>query len=1204
MSELHISCSSGNLRRVKQFVSLYNINSKNELGQTPLHAAYCQQHSDVVSFLLTVEGCDPSAQDDDGNTPLHLASLHGNVESVKEIISVNPDLITFINNSGKTALHFACECSSSDLIKMFCTSPKCDQNCQDSLGRTPLHLVCMSQSETSLGALDTLSAGTACDSTIEDQYGCLPVHYIQDAGKLSFFLETYKCSLNYQDNNGDTILHKACKRGNVKLVEYLVGKCNVDCRNNKKQTPLHLACENGAPVAVLGALYTDQGFTMNLQDENGDCPLHIAIRTKNEHIVQLLVTILEADVNIVNHQNSSPMHLASKLCNSTFLNMLLHTGRVDVAIVNSLDTDGMSPLKYLHNRKDYELCSLLLAYLPNLKTVNVDGHGNTMLHVAIGNCRKEVIDYLVRTKARDYINVQNSSGHTALHLACIHPSTKFQAKILLKSGKCDVHLVDIYGKSALSYACESKSPSMCVLFVKNSLSYSISWRDSNGNSLLHHCLFSQCHELLNQKEYVKFRECLLSSNVNGQTPLHMACIHGCSCEALEDCLESVGKDVINLADKYGKTPLQHAQNSKHFQLCKQIIHFSCVKSVTLVNDRSLLHLACQVSHVEDIVYLLTFLGDKINKKGKKGRTPLHFACLGTTPWSLFRARALLFNAKGFSNNLTSFELTEEECLQEKNDPSTLCQLALSYRPNIDLTVVDSHGYTALDYADAQHSPSLCKLILSYCLDHINDEAIIKASIANGNTLLHLACKYSYDSAIQPLTVVCDVNVRNHLGETALHLACKHGTCDTVKALVLNCYLDFPYVLEVADNKGMSPLSVANYLNKLDICQLLLELSEFHDSIDQRDPYTGNSLIHKACLFSDVELLRLVLRRNCNINCTDSNGRTPLFLSCEAKIYTAVKILLEEDLCDPRIIDMTGMNALHVISSVTTLRAVLSSRTCDVNITDENGQTALACAFSKGQFDICKEFLSSRHTFTQLNWVNPSSGKVLLHAACEVKDLTLVKLVVSQDNCIADILCNDKTPLHIAIDMGSWDIIEYLLSCGKHCGQNYVDMNGLTPINYSHLGRKFEFCKFLLENSTEPFYLLNWTDWMINNSLLHEACSIGDQALVQLIVAQKNCRIDLQNKHGYSPLHLACDKGFSHIVQCLFAHPMIDDILSMGNNKGETALHLAARNGSLDIVKVLLICRNCNPLAVNLNGKTALQVAKSYDVIQTLNTCCQ
>lgn len=1207
MSELHKFCRSGNLPKVIQLLSKYNINSKNEIGQTPLHVACSQQRNNVVSCLLTMEGCDPNAQDINGNTPLHLASLHGNIEGAKEITSIHPDSITIVNNSGKTALHFACECCSSDLIEIFCALPHCDQNCRDNLGRTPLHLVCMSQSKTSWGdhVLYTLSTHTACDSTIEDQYGCIPVHYIQDSAKLSLFLKYYKCSLNYdhQDSNGDTTLHKACRIGNVEFVEYLVGKCNVNCQNNKKQTPLHLACENEAPVALCGALFTDENCKVNIQDENGDCPLHIAIRTNNERVVRLFICVLEADVNTINHQNSSPMHLASKLCSPKILSMLLNTKIVDVNIVNSLDSDSMTPLRYLVKHNEHALCSLLIEYLPGLETVNIDDDGNTMLHVAIKNRRTDLTEYLVRTNRKDYINVQNSSRHTALHLACLKPSTRAKAQILLDSGKCDLHLLDTHGKSALSYACESKSPSLCQLFVENSLEYSISWRDSNENSLLHHCLFDKCHELLKQEKYNKLNDCLLSLNVDGQTPLHVACIQGCSSEAFEYCLKSVGKDVVNLADTHGKTPLQHAEDNKHLRLCKQIIHFSCKESVNLENDQSLLHLACQVSSVEDIVHLLHALKDEINKTGKEGKTPLHFACLGTSPWSLSRTRALLFKVEGFSKNLTSLELTEEECVQDKNDTLYLTQLSVSYRPNIDLTIIDSHGFTALDYADSQHSASLCKLILSYCVDHIHNDLIMKASVANGNTLLHLACKYSYDSAIQPLTVVCDVNARNHLGETALHLACKHGTCDTVKALVLNSYLESPYILDVADNKGMSPLCVANYLNKLDICKLLLELAEFKD-VDQQDPYTRNSLIHKAFSSSDIELSKLVLRRSCNINRTDSRGRTPLFLSCEAKEYTAVKILLDDDLCDPRIRDVSGKTVLHVASDLSTLKTVLSSRSCDVNITDYSGQTALACAFSKGKFDICKEFLSSRHTFAQLNWINPASGKALLHVACEDKDLALVKLVVSQDNCIADIRYKDKTPLHIAIDVGSWDIVEYLLTCGKRCGQNYVDMNGLTPINYSHLDRKFEFCKFQLKHSTEPFFLLNWTDWKIYNSLLHEACSIGDQKLVQLIVDQKNCRIYLQNRHGNSPLHLACEKGIVHIIQSLLAHPMIGHVINLANNKGETPLHLAARNGLLDIVKVLLLCRNCNPLAVNLSGKTALQVAKSYDVIQTLNSYCQ
>ena len=47
------------------------------IGRTPLHKALLRTpgHMDVIQYLISEQGCDPSLPDNDGDMPIHIACL-------------------------------------------------------------------------------------------------------------------------------------------------------------------------------------------------------------------------------------------------------------------------------------------------------------------------------------------------------------------------------------------------------------------------------------------------------------------------------------------------------------------------------------------------------------------------------------------------------------------------------------------------------------------------------------------------------------------------------------------------------------------------------------------------------------------------------------------------------------------------------------------------------------------------------------------------------------------------------------------------------------------------------------------------------------------------------------------------------------------------------------------------------------------------
>ncbi len=140
--------------------------------------------------------------------------------------------------------------------------------------------------------------------------------------------------------------------------------------------------------------------------------------------------------------------------------------------------------------------------------------------------------------------------------------------------------------------------------------------------------------------------------------------------------------------------------------------------------------------------------------------------------------------------------------------------------------------------------------------------------------------------------------------------------------------------------------------------------------------------------------------------------------------------------------------------------------------------------------------------------------------------------------------------------------------------------------------------------------------------LHAAAAKGDKELIKLVLNRGFVDINALDSNQYTALHLAAKNGFSEIVEILLGHTqsdssklltregtasffsVLDDSpggqslrsfqkevpidTSTRTQKGETALHLAAREGHLDVLQLLIGFSDIN--AQDKEGNTPLHLA--------------
>ncbi|XP_055335151.1 85/88 kDa calcium-independent phospholipase A2-like [Paramacrobiotus metropolitanus] len=88
-----------------------NVESRNDLGETPLHLMVMRSRLDCAIVLFS-HGAKIDVVDYKGNTPLHTAVFYGSLDIVKAMVVFGSDM-TIPNKMGDTALHLADTCALS-----------------------------------------------------------------------------------------------------------------------------------------------------------------------------------------------------------------------------------------------------------------------------------------------------------------------------------------------------------------------------------------------------------------------------------------------------------------------------------------------------------------------------------------------------------------------------------------------------------------------------------------------------------------------------------------------------------------------------------------------------------------------------------------------------------------------------------------------------------------------------------------------------------------------------------------------------------------------------------------------------------------------------------------------------------------------------------------------------------------------------------
>jgi len=410
--ELHLAAYLGDMEKLKKYLQDgIDINSQEDFGSTPLHAAANSGKKDIVEFLIN-KGADVDAKAKDvfGLTPLYCAAMH-NYEDIADLLLAKGADVNAKDNHGYTLLYYAIWDSNKDAIRLL-ISKGANVNVKDDYGYTPL------------------------------------VYAIWENDKdMVEILISKGADVNAEDKEGYTAYYWAAFERNKDIVDLLTAK------GAAPESTIHLAARAGDLAKVKS--FIEAGTDVNARDKGGETPLFWAVLSDNNDVAKFLID-KGADVNAKAKDGRTPLYIVALFGHKNVAELLISKG----ADANAKTERGNTPLLSACERGAKDVVELLIA---NGADVNAKSTGGSTLHLACRLGRKDVAELLI-AKGAD-VNIKDNNSQTPLHSACLR-GQKDVVELLIAKG-ADMNAKDNKERKALSLAKEQGHDEIVELLRKH-----------------------------------------------------------------------------------------------------------------------------------------------------------------------------------------------------------------------------------------------------------------------------------------------------------------------------------------------------------------------------------------------------------------------------------------------------------------------------------------------------------------------------------------------------------------------------------------------------------------------------------------------------------------------------------------------------------------------------------------------------------------
>ena len=729
---------------------------------------------------------------------------------------------------------------------------------------------------------------------------------VTDSGCRSSLLELcLNPSYNYKTNqnqDGETLLHIACRSGHLDIVRALIEiyHCPLTLRDKLGNSPCHSACEAGQ-LKIMD--YFDKypySLFYPAKNDFGSTLLHMACKSGSVPLVRMIIAGCLV-------KKGYPIKFRTMKCNE-YQDEIFSVAKYGSFDMEKLphDLSGNTPLHVACSHNHIEVVKFFFNEFQNTCKQNLSDLVPSLIAMA---CEQ-----------KHYILMSYLNSHAEENLESIHSRQKFndfgkrhgfQVQISLYPHVEEYHKQVLHGLgSATGILLQEEHP----LFLAA----------RRGNQKLFDEL---SHHIYDSTIYSK-------ANTYGDTILHAACV-SCNYKLVKDLYDTIVREnhlkideLINITNYFGYTFLHLVCEYGSLELVQFFVHVGCSVTAKTNLGHTPLHLSIIHERKDVFDYLMKNDGVDVNAKSHSGETPLHIATSEST--RIEYVRKIVKHGK--FNSANEKDDSDETPLFNacRNRSMAMVDILVEEPANSYLSAInnknESIAHIAMRYhwkelldrvlcscSDPQHKPKCSLFEVAYHCDGLEVRKVAKSGVDNEFNPNPSSCimiahlmdnkeKYSYN-------ITADINIINpNTCLTPLQQACRYSRLDTFKQ-----FLSIPGC--DCDIKGKG----------------------------------GNTVLHICCEMNLINFALLCIDK-CSLNIRNKNHDTPLHVALENKNYELIKCILNQVKSEKldNYVNRRGTNILHIVAAKDEtndiLKAILSKGCIDHESKhSHSGDTALHIA---------------------------------------------------------------------------------------------------------------------------------------------------------------------------------------------------------------------------------------------------------------------